>query len=271
MWCGDNSKKVTCSPVVTFFTPHEFAACEALSRLRNEYQLYPSDWRRGHGNGSTLAFAVKLRNGEHFVAGGLPLCLGLNGNDRKATTDSPQDGRKMVVDMEIALKGPGESTTTVGPAVYGLGQQQLVASVGSKRGPGVARRNSAPGARLKPSEILKASSGSWMKCGKVPCTEAHFSAQGFSGRKKRSFSLRITGPALLRHIFCPRSNAGELKTDWRRQAGPLLPAECSGFGICVGILAGTSVHWDLIGSKEPAWLAIAAHLMTWRFSQIRQS
>jgi len=25
MWCGDNNKKVTCTPVVTFFTPHEFA------------------------------------------------------------------------------------------------------------------------------------------------------------------------------------------------------------------------------------------------------
>ncbi|TNN80846.1 hypothetical protein EYF80_008851 [Liparis tanakae] len=31
MWCGDNSKKVTCTPVVTFFTPHEFAALSPVS------------------------------------------------------------------------------------------------------------------------------------------------------------------------------------------------------------------------------------------------
>lgn len=49
-----------------------------------------------------------------------------------------------------------------------------------------------------------------------------------------------------------------------------MPAEYSGFGICDGTLAVTSVHWALIGSRSQHG-SLAAHLMTARFSQIRLS
>lgn len=46
-------------------------ACKAQGRHPNEYQLNPREWQQGYANGFMLAFAVKLRNGEHLVAGGL--------------------------------------------------------------------------------------------------------------------------------------------------------------------------------------------------------
>lgn len=76
-----------------------------------------------------------------------------------------------------------------------------------------------------------------------------------------SFSWRSF--ALPRHASCTHSNTGELKPDWRGQADPLLPAECSGFGICDGVLAGTRVCWASTGSRSQ-YGSLAAHLMTGR-------
>ena len=64
------------------------------------------------------------------------------------------------------------------------------------------------------------------------------------------WSLGWRSFALPRHASCTHSNTAELKPDWRGQPGPLLPAVCPGFDICDGILAGTSVHWALIGSRS---------------------
>lgn len=77
------------------------------------------------------------------------------------------------------------------------------------------------------------------------------------------WSLSWRSSALPRHASCTHSNTGELKPDWKGQPGPLLPADCLGFGICNCVLAGTSVHWALIGSRSQHG-SLATHLMTGR-------
>lgn len=76
--------------------------------------------------------------------------------------------------------------------------------------------------------------------------------------------------SLPRHAACAHSNTARLTPDWRGQAAPPLPAECSGLSTCDCALAGTPVRGALIGSRTRHG-SLAAHLMTGGPDLIRMS